>query len=102
MSALQQKVVRIVLDDSVVLSFGSFIGESCGSGIFNNGRMFITLKLVSERKERGDAVINRLRAKLARVEGITLFLQPVQDIRMGGRSGKAQFQYALQTADLTE
>ena len=64
--------------------------------------MFITLRPLRERKVKADQVINRLRAKLSRVEGIALFLQAVQDVRVGGRLSKAQFQYALQAGDLEE
>ncbi|KAB2639642.1 MAG: acriflavine resistance protein B, partial [Verrucomicrobia bacterium] len=67
-----------------------------------NGRMFITLKPLAERKVSADQVIARLRGKLGKVVGINLFLQASQDIRVGGRMSRAQFQYALQAADLTE
>ena len=102
MAALQDKVARIVLADPAVATLGSFIGATSGSSTVNNGRMFITLKPLEERKVSADAVINRLRVKLAEVGGINLFLQAIQDIRVGGRLGKAQFQYALQSADLEE
>ncbi len=102
MAKLQDKVARVVLDDPAVLTLGSFIGASSGSSTVNNGRMFITLKPLSERKVSADAVINRLRKKLSEIGGITLFLQSAQDIRVGGRFGKAQFQYALQAADLND
>src|SRR5207302_10031742 len=102
MARFQEQVAAIVLADPAVATLGSFIGASQGSGTVNNGRMFISLKPLSQRKVRSEEVINRLRAKLANVEGITLFLQPVQDIRVGGRLGKAQFQYALQSSDLNE
>ena len=68
----------------------------------NSGRMFITLKPWNERKIGVYEVMDRLRPKLAGIEGITLFLNAVQDVRMGGRMGKGQFQYALQTGDLSE
>src|SRR5439155_22720583 len=100
MAKLQEEVAEIVLADPAVATFGSFIGASQGSGTVNNGRMFITLKPLRERKVRGDVVVGRLRPKLANLQGITLSLQPIQDIRVGGRLGKAQFQYALQSADL--
>jgi multidrug efflux pump subunit AcrB len=102
MAKLQQRVAKIVMDDPAVASIGSFIGASSGSSTVNNGRMFITLKPMHERKVGVDKVIARLRPKLGQVEGITLFLQPVQDIRVGGRMGKAQFQYALQASDLND
>jgi hydrophobe/amphiphile efflux-1 (HAE1) family protein len=102
MEQLQKRLAEIVLADDAVLSVGSFIGGGAGSSTVNNGRMFITLKPLRERKVSADAVIGRLRRKLAQVEGISLILVPVQDVRMGGRSSRAQFQYALQSADLEE
>jgi multidrug efflux pump subunit AcrB len=91
-----------VLADPAVDTLGSFIGAASGSSTVNNGRMFIALKPLRQRKVRVDEVINRLRRKLGRLEGITLFLQPVQDIRVGGRLSKAQYQYALTSADLND
>src|SRR6266849_1933094 len=102
MVALQDKVARIVLADPAVATLGSFIGATSGSSTVNNGRMFITLKPLGERKVSAGAVIDRLRSNLAEVGGINLFLQVIQDIRTGGRPGKGQFQYALQSADLEE
>jgi multidrug efflux pump subunit AcrB len=102
MAGLQRRVASIVLEDPAVLTLGSFIGGGGGSSTVNNGRIFITLKPLKERKVSADRVIERLRRKLSEVEGITLILQPVQDVRVGGRFSRAQFQYALQTADLEE
>src|SRR5262245_58111934 len=68
----------------------------------NSGRMFITLKPLDERKVSADDVINRLRGKLAHIPGANLFLQAVQDLRIGGRSSNAQYQYTLQGTDLAE
>jgi len=96
MSRLQQKVARIVMADPAVDTLASFISSG------NNGRMFATLKPLAERKVSADEVIGRLRGKLSGVEGITLFLQSAQDIRVGGRSTKTQYQYSLQTTDLGE
>jgi hydrophobe/amphiphile efflux-1 (HAE1) family protein len=102
MATLQQRAAKIVLDDPGVLSLGSFIGGGGGSATVNNGRMFITLKPMSERKLSADLIINRLRPKLAQIPGLTVIMQPVQDVRVGGRSSRGQFQYALQTGDLDE
>ncbi|MEY2427789.1 MAG: multidrug efflux pump, partial [Verrucomicrobiota bacterium] len=102
MLKLQEQVAKIVLADPAVDTLGSFIGSAQGNSTVNNGRMFISLKPMGQRKVHVDQVIGRLRAKLGNVPGITLFLQPIQDIRVGGRLGKAQFQYALQSADLNE
>jgi hydrophobe/amphiphile efflux-1 (HAE1) family protein len=100
MAELQQRVARVVLADPAVATIGSFIGAGAGSSTVNNGRLFITLKPLAERKVSADAVINRLRQQLFRIAGINLFLQSVQDIRVSGRLTKAQFQYALQSSDL--
>ncbi len=102
MARMQDQVARIVLADPAVDTIASFVGGGGGASTVNNGRMFITLKPLSVRKERADAVIGRLRRRLAAVPGITLYLQPIQDIRVGGRLAKAQFQYALQSSDLDE
>ena len=96
MSRLQRKVAKAVMDDPAVASLASFISSG------NNGRLFVTLKPLAKRKVSADEVIGRLRGKLAGVEGITLYLQAAQDIRVGGRSSKTQYQYSLQTTDLGE
>ena len=102
MKELQQKVARIVLQDPAVATMASFIGAGGGGGTVNNGRMFVTLKPRGQRDATADQVIARLRKKLAGVVGINLFLQASQDIRVGGRMSRAQFQYALQSGDLDE
>ena len=101
MVKLQSQAARIILDDPAVATMGSFLGSG-GGNTMNNGRMFITLKPISERHVSADEVIGRLRPKLGRLVGLNVFLQSVQDIRAGGRLGKAQYQYALQSADLDE
>ncbi|MGA2222556.1 MAG: efflux RND transporter permease subunit [Verrucomicrobiia bacterium] len=99
MAKLQDRVTRIVLADPAIDTVGSFVGGGGGSTV-NKGRMFISLKPLPVRKVRADEVISRLRRKLADEPGITLYLQPVQDIRVGGRFSAALYQYALQSADL--
>jgi multidrug efflux pump len=90
--------IDIIRADPAVKSVMGFTGGSQR----NTGRMFISLKPLSERKESADDVINRLRGKLARVPGATLFLQATQDIRVGGRSSNSQYQYTLQGDDLND
>jgi multidrug efflux pump subunit AcrB len=98
MAKLQREVLSIVAADPAVASVASFIG---GSGsIINSGRMFITLKPKRERRVRADQVIARLRQKTSSLTGISLVMQASQDIRVGGRFSRAQFQYALQSTDL--
>ncbi|MHB8494876.1 MAG: efflux RND transporter permease subunit [Casimicrobiaceae bacterium] len=96
-----RQVVDIVRSDPAVASVVGFIGGSRAGG----GFMFVELKPVSERSEHGLAVIARLRPQLARVAGLQLFLQPVQDVRAGARSSNAAYQYTLKganSADLQE
>jgi multidrug efflux pump len=90
--------IDIVRADPAVESVTGFTGGSQR----NTGRMFISLKPLNERKVSADDVINRLRGKLAVVPGATLFMQAAQDIRAGGRSSNAQYQYTLQGDDLNE
>ena len=93
--------VTTVMADPAVSTVTAFTG---GGNTTNTGRMFIALKPLHERKISADQAIARLRGRLAHVPGATLFLQPVQDLRIGGRMSNAQFQYTLQStsADLTE
>ena len=83
--------VDIVMRDPDVQSANGFMG----GGTTNNGRMFVSLQPREKRKATADQVIARLRGKLAHVAGATLVLQPVQDLRVGGRSSAAQYQYTL-------
>jgi multidrug efflux pump len=98
---MQQKLrqfVSIVQSDPAVDTIIAFIG----GGQTNTGRMFVALKPLAERKLSADQIIARLRGKLAQVPGASLFLQSVQDIRMGGRPSAAQYQYTLQTDRLAD
>ena len=95
--AMQRRMVplsRIVQQDPDVEAVMAFVG---GGGVTNTARMFVTLK--TDRKLTADQIIARLRPKLAKVPGASLFLQPVQDLRMGGRSSNAQYQYTIQADD---
>jgi hydrophobe/amphiphile efflux-1 (HAE1) family protein len=95
----QDLVNSVVLAHPAVGHMVSFTG---GQGSINTGNMFIELKPKGQRKQTADEVIGELRPKLAQVPGIQLFLQSVQDVRMGGRSGRTQYQYTLQDANLDE
>ena len=101
MSRKQLELGRIVESDPAVASVGMLIGAT-GNQTQNNGRMYITLKPLGERTASATQIIQRLEPKLAHVEGATLFLQPAQDIRLGGRPSRSLFQYTLQDADLNE
>ena len=93
-----QEFVKVVMQDPAVESANGFLG----GGTTNTGRMFVGLKPKEQRDVDADQVIARLRGKLAHVPGATLYLQPVQDLRIGGRPGAAQFQYTLQGDDTAE
>ncbi|QEX21955.1 acriflavine resistance protein B [Hypericibacter adhaerens] len=97
----QKALADIVLQDPAVAGVGMSIGSG-GGQTQNNGRMFITLKPRSERGVSADEVIRRLRPQLAKVEGAALFLQVAQDINVGGRLARTQYQYTLQDAGLDE
>jgi multidrug efflux pump len=92
---LQQFMAIIQKDPAVDVVVG-FTGGGTGGGQSNGGFIFISLKPLGERKISADQVIRRLRGELAQVPGASLFLQAVQDIRVGGRAANAQYQYTLQ------
>ncbi|HSZ83167.1 MAG TPA: efflux RND transporter permease subunit, partial [Polyangia bacterium] len=100
MRDLQEKVNAIVQKDPDVGHTVSFFGGGSGSG--NTGTVFVSLTPFSDRKTTADDIIGRLRPKLARIPGMTLFLQAVQDLRIGGRGSRTQYQYTLQDANLDE
>lgn len=97
-----QQALRIVLDDPAIAAIGSSVGSGGFGASSNQGRMFITLKPQGERRESAEQVIARLRPKLANIEGLAVYLQSSQDLRVGGRSTKAQFQFALSTESLSD
>jgi len=94
-----QRLAAIVKEDPAIDTVLMFTGGGGGTTT-NTGRVFIALKPLSERKITADQIINRLRPKLAVVPGATLFLQAVQDVRIGGRQSAAQYQYTIQSDNL--
>ena len=102
----QDEVVKIVMADPAVQAVGSFFGGGAFGAALNNGRMFISLKPKGigkdDRKDGAGVVIARLRQKLAKIPGAQLFLQPNQDIRVGGRASKGLYQYALTDQNIDE
>jgi len=101
--ALRQKLaefVRIVQADPAIDTVVGFTGGA--GGTTNTGRLFMALKPLAERRLTADQVIARLRPKLAAVPGASLYLQAIQDIRVGGRLSNALFQYTLEDDDLQE
>ena len=102
MDGILQKMVKIVVADPAVDTVNGFTGGWAGG---NSSRMFISLKPPDQRKISADLIIARLRPKLARVPGATLYLQAAQDVRVGGRFGAAQYQFTMRgdnLQDLTE
>ncbi len=95
----QQAVIDAVLKDPAVASVGSAIGAGGGTTTLNSGRVFIALKPYDQRDATADQVIRRLQARLAKVEGITLYMQAAQDITVGARLAKTQYQFTLSDAD---
>ncbi len=96
MSALQQQVNQIVMDDPAVASVVAAVGAGVAGQTANNGRMYITLKPWDQRKDNANQVIARLDRNMQSIQGIRLFLQSVQDVRVGGRISRTQYQYTLQ------
>ncbi|HJR00150.1 MAG TPA: multidrug efflux RND transporter permease subunit [Methylomirabilota bacterium] len=103
--AMRDKVTRyaeIVRADPAVATVTAYTGGGARGTTVNTARMFIALKPRRERDATADEVITRLRPKLARIAGATCYLQAVQDIRVGGRMGNAQYQYTLQADRLED
>ena len=98
MVRLQESAAAMIRSDSNVFAVSSFNG---GSGAQNSGRMFITLKPRGQRLPMKQ-VVEGLRRKLREVTGISVFMRPIQNLQLGGRSSKAQFQYILQSVRADE
>jgi multidrug efflux pump len=102
MTARQQSLTSVIVTDPAVESLSSFIGVDGTNSTLNSGRILINLKPLEQRKVGADVVIRRLQTQLAAVNGITLFLQPVQDLTVEDRVSRTQFQYTLEDADMAE
>jgi hydrophobe/amphiphile efflux-1 (HAE1) family protein len=101
MKRLHLELTRVIERDPDVASVGSVFGSNTGS-TSNTGRFFIGLKPHDQRNASATKIIDRLRPQLAKVEGVVLYLQPAQDITVGGRIGRGLYQYTLQDADINE
>jgi len=99
MSERQQALARVILADPAVDSLSSYIGVDGDNVTLNSGRLLINLKPHGERDLTASQVINRLRPELAKVPGIELYLQPVQDLSIEDRVSRTQFQFSLETPD---
>jgi multidrug efflux pump len=96
---------KIIMEDPAVDNLNSYVGSSGGGGggaALNSGKMNILLIPLKDRKISVDEVIARLRPKISHVPGVSLYLQAVQDLRIGGRSSGAQYQYTLQSDSVSE
>ena len=102
MAREQQQLARIILQDPAVDSLSSFIGVDGTNTALNSGRMLINLKPLSARDISASDVIRRLQPKLADVAGITLFMQPVQDLTVEDRVSRTQFQYTMEDPNADE
>src|SRR3979490_3201324 len=102
MARRQQALAGIILKDPAVESLSSFIGVDGTNTTLNSGRIQINLKPLAQRKISASDVIRRLQPELAKVDGISLFLQPVQDLTVEDRVSRTQFQYSLEDVDAKE
>jgi multidrug efflux pump len=102
MSRLQQGLVKTILKDPDVESLSSFIGIDGANTTLNSGRVQINLKPLAQRKISASAVIRRLQNELAGATGITLYMQPVQDLSVDDRVSRTQFQYTLEDPSADE
>ena len=99
MVRLERRLTEVIAADPAVASWGAFVG---GGRPLNNGFVVVGLKPRDERDATADQVINRLRGKIAAVPGGTVFLQAAQDLNVGGRTSRTQYQYTLQDANIDE
>jgi multidrug efflux pump len=103
MKTLQLKAMDVVLADPAVAGLGSSVGASNFNAAVNFGRLFITLKPLSERGGlSSQRVIARIRPKLAEIPGLRVFMFPAQDVRVGGRQSDSQYQFTLWSSDIEE
>ncbi len=102
MALRQQELAKIILKDSAVESLSSFIGIDGTNTTPNEGRIQINLKPRDERPDDASTIIRRLQPELAKVDGITLYMQPVQDLTVEDRVSRTQFQYSIEDADAQE
>ncbi len=101
MKTLQMKAMDVVLADPAVAGLGSSVGASGFNASVNRGRMFISLKPLDQRGGIStQRVVARLRTQLSNIPGLRVFMQPAQDLRVGGRQSNSQYQFTLWSADI--
>ncbi|MFA5109838.1 MAG: MdtB/MuxB family multidrug efflux RND transporter permease subunit [Desulfobaccales bacterium] len=102
MAERQQALARVILRDPAVASLSTFIGVDGTNITLNSGRVLVNLKPLGERRINASEVIRRLQPQLAKLEGISLFMQPVQDLTVEDRVSRTQYQYSLEDPDTNE
>jgi len=102
MAERQQELAKVILQDPAVRSLSSFIGVDGINTTPNSGRIQINLKPLEDRRMTASDVIRRLQPRLAEVHGVTLFMQPVQDLTVEDRVSRTQYQYTVESADPVE
>ena len=102
MADRQQELAKLILQDPAVQSLSSFIGVDGVNTTINSGRIQINLKPLEERRVSASDIIRRLQPQLAAVQGITLFMQPVQDLTVEDRVSRTQYQYSIECPDPNE
>jgi multidrug efflux pump len=102
MATRQQQLADIILQDPAVESLSSFIGIDGTNTTMNSGRIQINLKPLAQRDLNASDVIRRLQPQLAKVDGVSLFMQPVQDLTVEDRVSRTEFQYTLEDVDAKE
>ncbi len=102
MAEKQQELAHVILQDPAVENLSSFIGVDGINSTLNSGRFLISLKPLAERKISASEVIRRLQPEIAKIEGITLYMQPVQDLTVEDRVSRTQYQYTLEDANADE
>jgi multidrug efflux pump len=102
MAEKQQALAQVILKDPAVDSLSSFIGIDGTNTTLNSGRILINLKPLAERNIDATSVMNRLQSALAQIDGITLYMQPVQDLTVEDRVSRTQYQYTLESPNADE
>ena len=102
MSKLQQALAKVILEDPAVESLSSFIGVDGSNTTLNAGRIQINLKPIADRNLSASGVIRRLQPELAKIDGITLYMQPVQDLSVEDIVSRTEYQYSIEDPNATE
>ena len=102
MAERQQELAKVILKDPAVESLSTFIGVDGTNTTLNTGRILINLKPLEKRNATASEIIRRLQPELSKVNGITLYMQPVQDLTVDARVSRTQFQYTLDDPNADE